>query len=96
MEGTGGSAVFKNFSTSKGSDVTKAENKQNLVKWSSPYDSETFLDLESGNKNKKPLKKVKRHRRWKIGKVINIKLIEKISYIILAYLIMFHGRAVDR
>lgn len=72
MEGTGGSAVFKNFSTSKGSDVTKADNKQNLVKWSSPYDSETFLDLESGNNNKKPLKKVKRHRRWKIGKVKNI------------------------
>jgi hypothetical protein len=72
VEGTGGSAVFKNFSTSKGSDVTKAENKQNLVKWSSPYDSETFLDLESGNKNKKPLKKVKRHRRWKIGKVKSV------------------------
>lgn len=70
VEGTGGSAVFKNF-TSKGSDVTKRDNKQNHVKLSSPYES----DLESESSNQKPLKKVKRHRRWKIGKVINIKLI---------------------
>lgn len=75
MEGTGGSAVFKNFSTSKGSDVTKPDNKQNLVKLSSPYESETFSDLESESNNQKPLRKVKRHRRWKIWKVINIKLI---------------------
>lgn len=73
VEGTGGSSVFKNFSASKGSDVTKHDNKQNLVKLSSPYESETFLDLESERNNQKPLLKVKRHRRWKIGKVINIK-----------------------
>lgn len=69
MEGTGGSSVFKNFSTPKGSDVTKPDNKQNNVKWSSPHESETFLDLESERNNQKPVIKVKRHRRWKIGKV---------------------------
>lgn len=75
VEGTGGSSVFKNFSTSKGGDVTKPDSKQILVKWSSPYERETSLDLESEKNNQKSLKKFKRHRRWKIGKVTNIKLI---------------------
>lgn len=56
MEGTGGSSVFKNFSTSKGGDVTKPDSKQNLVKWSSPYERETTLDLESEKNNQRPLK----------------------------------------
>ncbi|KAH0942843.1 hypothetical protein HID58_002480 [Brassica napus] len=72
VEGTGGSSVFKNFSTSKGGDVTKPDSKQNLVKWSSPYERETSLDLESEKNNQKPLKKFKRHRRWKIGKVKSV------------------------
>ncbi|CAN8244848.1 unnamed protein product [Cochlearia groenlandica] len=72
VEGTGGSSVFKNFSTSKGSDVTKPENKQNLVKLSSQYENETFLDQQSEKNNQKPLIKVKRHRRWKIGKVKSV------------------------
>lgn len=72
VEGTGGSSVFKNFSTSKGGDVTKPDSKQNLVKWSSPYERETTLDLESEKNNQRPLKKFKRHRRWKIGKVKSV------------------------
>ncbi|KAH0903489.1 hypothetical protein HID58_042992 [Brassica napus] len=72
VEGTGGSSVFKNFSTSKGGDVTKPDSKQILVKWSSPYERETSLDLESEKNNQKSLKKFKRHRRWKIGKVKSV------------------------
>ncbi|KAF2585293.1 hypothetical protein F2Q70_00036270 [Brassica cretica] len=72
VEGTGGSSVFKNFSTSKGGDVTKPDSKQILVKWSSPYERETSLDLESEKNSQKSLKKFKRHRRWKIGKVKSV------------------------
>lgn len=77
VEGTGGVSTFKNFQALKSSDLTKLDQKQKSVKWP------LYLQLESrkgtsvdnvevinddGNL-KKPLKNVKRHRRWNIGKV---------------------------
>ncbi|XP_019058456.1 PREDICTED: BEACH domain-containing protein B isoform X2 [Tarenaya hassleriana] len=72
VEGTGGSAVFKKFSTSKDCDPTKPDSKQNFVKWSSNYDTENRTlgdNMESESNHQKTLMKVKRHRRWEIGKV---------------------------
>ncbi|XP_037496380.1 BEACH domain-containing protein B [Jatropha curcas] len=76
VEGTGGSAVFKNFDASSNSDVTKLEEKPKSLKWSihvnfGPQKGVSADNVDTANENvhQRQLKYVKRHRRWNIGKI---------------------------
>ncbi|KAJ0087368.1 hypothetical protein Patl1_08681 [Pistacia atlantica] len=74
VEGTGGSSVFKDFHGSSSSDLNKPDQKQKIFKWPEYFDlnSEKGLptdNAEAENLLQKPLKNVKRHRRWNIGKI---------------------------
>lgn len=77
VEGTGGASTFKNFEALKFSDLTKLDQKQKALRWSFylQLDSRkgTSVDnvevMNDDGSLKRPLKNVKRHRRWYIGKV---------------------------
>ncbi|XP_022773061.1 BEACH domain-containing protein B-like isoform X4 [Durio zibethinus] len=73
VEGTVGSSVFKNLNASRHSESARADHKPKSFKWSIHLDIHsgkgTSDNIEAENLHKKPLKNVKRHRRWSIGKI---------------------------
>lgn len=75
VEGTGGSAVFRDFPASSKSDLTKSGPKQRSLRWPvSDLDSQKGIAVSNskiinGNAPVKLIKCVKRHRRWSMAKV---------------------------
>lgn len=75
VEGTGGASTFKNFEVLKSSNLTKLNQRQKSLKpLNLQLDSKksTVDNMEVMNDDgylKRPLKNVRRHRRWDIGKV---------------------------
>ncbi|XP_010254571.1 PREDICTED: BEACH domain-containing protein B isoform X2 [Nelumbo nucifera] len=81
VEGTGGSSVFNSFCASSSSVPNKSSqlggiHKQNLTKF--PLDVDAYSEKESGLDNtdvidetslQRKLKKIKRHRRWRVSKI---------------------------
>ncbi|KAK8597059.1 hypothetical protein V6N12_065535 [Hibiscus sabdariffa] len=73
VEGTVGSAVFKNLNASSHSELAKTDQKPSSFKWSINQNicSEKGAspdNIEAENLHKQ-LQTVKRHRRWNIGKI---------------------------
>ncbi|XP_038876483.1 BEACH domain-containing protein B-like [Benincasa hispida] len=77
VEGTGGASTFKNFEVLKSSNLTKLNQRQKSLKWPlhlqlDSRKSTSFDNMEVMNDDgylKRPLKNVRRHRRWDIGKI---------------------------
>ncbi|XP_050939531.1 BEACH domain-containing protein B isoform X3 [Cucumis melo] len=77
VEGTGGASTFKNFEVLKSSNLTKLNQRQKSLKCplylqSDSRKSTSVDNMEVLNDDgylKRPLKNVRRHRRWDIGKI---------------------------
>ncbi|KAK8625809.1 hypothetical protein V6N13_056966 [Hibiscus sabdariffa] len=73
VEGTVGSAVFKNLNASSHSELAKTDQKPSSFKWSINQNicsekGASTDNIEAENLHKQ-LQTVKRHRRWNIGKI---------------------------
>lgn len=75
VEGTGGASTFKNFEVLKSSNLTKLNQRQKSLKCPLYLQSDSRKSTAVDNMEnddgylKRPLKNVRRHRRWDIGKV---------------------------